>query len=186
MTDMPPGFSPVSKEEWLEQVVKERKGMSADGLNWSIGNDVTLSPFFHKEDLDDLPDSQVRGGDRLNSFESGVFLRVEDEDASNRMALQLLQAGSNALFFDCSVHSGELSFEDLLSGIHLEYISTHFLFPSSQVASASERLFDFVKGSSQDVSKISGSICDSQLTDMPRTAIFLTSFWLYASKASSR
>jgi methylmalonyl-CoA mutase len=169
MTEMPFGFSPVSKKKWLEQVVKERKGTAVDGLNWAIGSDISLSPFNHREDLKVLPSALVRGGDGLNSFETGIFLRVENEEASNHTAHQLLQTGTNALFFDCSIHKGAFSFEELLSGIHLEYISTHFLLPLDCVASESHKLVQFIKESNGDIDKISGSICNSRLTDMPHT-----------------
>ena len=169
MADTPFGFPTVTKDEWLEQVLKERNGKDVEALDWQISEDIRLSPFFHRDDLPEVPRPHVRGGDKLNSFESGILLQVENIEASNRLALQSLQAGTNSLLFDCRKLKGDLPFRELLSEIHLDYISTHFLIHADNVVSESHRLAEMIHDSEADIGTITGSICNSRLTDLPRT-----------------
>ena len=48
-------FQPVSKAEWLTKVTKDLKGKPIDGLNWTINEGITLTPFAHADDLGDTP-----------------------------------------------------------------------------------------------------------------------------------
>ena len=43
-------FTPISKKEWLEKVEKDLKGRAIEELQWHLGDDLVVDPFYHLDD----------------------------------------------------------------------------------------------------------------------------------------
>jgi len=120
-------FQPVSKADWLAKVEKDLKGKPIDGLNWSINEDITLTPFAHADDLEET--SQPLTNQRTtNNWEIGVKVQVGNMQLANKEALNALTNGANAIAFELRKSPTKAELNTLLKDIELEWISTHFIF----------------------------------------------------------
>ena len=121
-------FNPQSKADWLAKVEKDLKGKPLDGLNWDYQG-LTLSPFFHKEDLteDKLP---MTAGRANNTWEIGEVIIVKGEEykAANKQALSALMRGANALCFEVNETPTIDEMRELLKDIQHEWFSNHFVY----------------------------------------------------------
>ena len=117
-----PNFQPVSKAAWLDRVEADLRGKDPSELNFRIdGKEFT--PFHHREDLT-APPPPMRGP-RVEPCRSGVSLAVTDPVTDNKVILDLLNKGANALL----LHSDDLSLADcldeLLAGVYRDLIDVY-------------------------------------------------------------
>lgn len=121
-------FDPQSKATWLAKVEKDLKGKSLDGLNWDYQG-LTLSPFFHKEDLTEEK-FPMTAGRADNAWEMGEVITVKGEEykTANEQAVSALIRGANALCFEVNETPTIEEMRVLLTGIQHEWISTHFVY----------------------------------------------------------
>ena len=61
-------FSPVSDEEWKQQIIKELKGKSPEGLSWEFEAGMSIAPYYRASDRDTskLQQSAFRRGNIFN------------------------------------------------------------------------------------------------------------------------
>jgi len=86
-------FPTISKEEWLSKLEKDLKGKPLEDLNWHLGNDVVVPPFYHKEDGD--KNWQSLSADRLNNdWEISEDILVKNVKEANVEALHALEYGA--------------------------------------------------------------------------------------------
>ncbi|NND32581.1 MAG: hypothetical protein HKN76_08320, partial [Saprospiraceae bacterium] len=118
-------FKGVTKEEWLAQVKKDLKGQSWRNLDWMPQPSLRVSPFADTSDIEsDLP--AITRGRLQNSWEIGVPIFVgQDYQVANQYALEALQGGAESLLFFLENADVE-DLKQLLTGIKLELITTHF------------------------------------------------------------
>jgi methylmalonyl-CoA mutase len=117
-------FEAKTKAEWLAQVRKELKGQDLEGLNWELEG-LTFTPFYHTEDA--LNAEPIRQGQENNAWEIGERIIVADDyAAANRLAIDALMKGANALYFVFAQQPQRNDLAVLFQNIHLEWISTHF------------------------------------------------------------
>ena len=121
-------FSPVSKEEWLAKLEKDLKGKPMEDLNWFLGNDMVVPPFYHQEDADENWHPLSSNG-LNNDWEICEEIIVREIKEANQLAIKALEGGANALRFNVDEASIRYdALEELLENINLEYISVHFYF----------------------------------------------------------
>lgn len=115
--------------DWYQQVGKELKGASPEQrIYWNPESGIVLPPFGVVESAPSFPIPRLtqEGGNKWNrgyALPSGLSAREE-----NKLSLQLLQSGADALVYPhfgiSSSPSAEL--EDRLAEICLPYIHNHF------------------------------------------------------------
>ncbi|MFM7234118.1 MAG: methylmalonyl-CoA mutase family protein [Flavobacteriales bacterium] len=121
-------FEPANAEQWLQLVKKELGERSVDSLGWEVEEGISIEPYYTEapEDfsLEYNPDPEQ-------------FQLISHTNAKewNRMALDSLMGGTNALGLDCAAFAPS-DLPALLQGIEVAYISLSFVHmkdPSSWV-----------------------------------------------------
>ena len=116
-------FPPVSKDEWLRQIAKDLKGRPLEELEWQVTGDLNVSPFVHADDFAELP---VPFSGEPKNWEICEEVVVSDSVAANRQALEALEGGAEGLRFVFEKIPDSAVFEQLLAGVHLDFIGLHF------------------------------------------------------------
>lgn len=125
-TDFFAEFPPVRKAEWLAQIAKDLKGRPLEELNWLIAGDIVVEPFGHADDFENQPEPLARPA---TSWEICEDIDLADPAAANRLALDALAYGAEALRFHFERTPGADALALLLEGIHPDYIGLHFAGP---------------------------------------------------------
>lgn len=133
-------FPPVTKQEWMDQVISDLKGADFEKkLVWKSKEGISVLPFYREEDLGGLPHMErlpgefpfVRGGERLrNSWYVRQDIRVGDLASANRKALDILNRGVDSLgfIFEPDVEYNVEMMNTLFKGIFPESIELN-LYP---------------------------------------------------------
>ena len=141
-------FASSGREQWLQLVAKELGERSVDTLQWEVEEGVVVGPYQTTASHDfSLPYSPA--------VEQYQLISHTDAKEWNRMALDSLMGGTNALGIDCSFFSPD-SLEGLLSGIEVAYITIHFVNMSDAHAWAAA-LASHCKVHSIDCTQLNGS-----------------------------
>lgn len=152
-------FPPVSKEEWLEKVTKDLKGKPLEDLFWQLEQDIALAPFYHRTDLP-APEKPITHAEAGNDWEVGEYYQVEEVEKANKLALDGLSNGVQALGFELyhPLQSGDLN--KLLKGIELAYVSTNFgeYYPGKHPLTIVRQFVALVKERTLDKQSIAGSV----------------------------
>lgn len=117
-------FPKASKAEWLAKVEKDLRGKAVSDLNFTAAG-KTYSPFHHPEDLPSPP-PPVRGP-RTEPCRSGASLEITDPAADNKVILDLLNKGANALLLHSAAVNLADSLDQLLGGVYRELIDVYLL-----------------------------------------------------------
>ncbi|MGZ3899794.1 MAG: methylmalonyl-CoA mutase family protein [Bacteroidia bacterium] len=112
-------FSPITAQQWKEQIIKDLKGIDFEQLQWKTNNGITVNPFYTAEDLD---------GKKTPVFTNAEWdicehITVTDEKKANARAISALQGGASGLSF--YIHK-KIDTSVLLKDISLEHIYTQF------------------------------------------------------------
>jgi len=153
-------FPKKTKAEWLAKVEKDLKGKPLDGLDWSLFDGMTMTPFFHADDLPEAPEP-LMGGRQNNSWEIGEIVLVNDVKRANRQALEALEGGVTAIGFVLKNEISDENLELLLKGIQHEYISTHFYFEKEITENFVVALHALILKKGQSPKIMNGSISPS-------------------------
>jgi methylmalonyl-CoA mutase len=122
-TDLFSEFSPVSKADWLQQIAKDLKGKPLEDLQWQAPDGQIISPWVHADDFD-TPLAPI--SNHADTWEICEDVHVNDLTIANRSAMEALEGGAEGLCFWLE-HPLELAdLEQLLQGIHLDFIGLHF------------------------------------------------------------
>ena len=160
MTDMEKLFSNFpkrTKAEWLAKVEKDLKGKPMDSLDWSPFDGLTMTPFFHPEDLPEPPPPLV-GKREGNAWEIGEQIRVVDEGAANGLALEALDGGATALGFTCEHEIKSAGLLALLDQIDTAAVSLHFYFTNGAPQNFVAELCVAILAKKQNPAKAKGSV----------------------------
>lgn len=122
-TDFFAEFQPVSKRQWLEQIVKELKGKPLEDLYWQLNESITVDPFGH---ADDLPAPATPLQFSARGWEINEDIDETIPETANRQALEALAFGAESLYFNLSGTDISASVNALLKRIHPDFISIHF------------------------------------------------------------
>ncbi len=153
-------FSAVSKEDWVNVLVKELKGESPNLLQ-KINpiEEIAFPSYFHSEDKtiahsDPGMAPYTRGiQSKTNEWLIGTPLRIEDENNTNKRILKILMEGTTALVLHATSER-TIEFKHLLADVGLEFIHTSFYPKTTQQA------IDFARFAGNNPSSI---VYDSQM-----------------------
>lgn len=166
-------FSTYSKKEWLQKVEKDLKGKPLEILNWELEEGISLSPFFHSDDLEALRPPLDRPG-AINDWEVGESIHVEDVLEANRTAIEALKGGANALGFELYHPLNANDLTALLQGIDMELISTNFgeMYIEKHPDRLLQLLVDYINEKGYDSTKMEGSIDFDPYLDWSEPPLF--------------
>ncbi len=156
-------FPALSKEEWLEKVLKDLKGKPLEDLKWQLGENLTIDPFYHSDD--NIQETTLNNNSATsNDWLIGEDFIVENPKETNKLVLSALENGVNAprfIFKEVpSVETISALFQDIL----LAYVQTHFKIEGANpdYSTFLENYFEYVRSHSIESKTLSGSI---QLAD---------------------
>jgi methylmalonyl-CoA mutase len=112
-------FSPANAEDWKARLERDLKGITFNNLEVLDRNDIKIHPFYTIEDRSDEVTAVFQNPD----WEICASIIVEDAKTANSKSLQELQGGASGL---CFIINKEVDIADLLNGIELKFIYTHF------------------------------------------------------------
>lgn len=130
-----PEFSPVTTKEWEEKINIDLKGADYEKkLIWKTIEGINAKPYYRKENLESLtylnaPPSEfpyIRGNKNENAWEVRQDTEELKADKANRIALDAISKGANAIGFNAKEIELSSEMEILLKGIDLTNISIHF------------------------------------------------------------
>lgn len=141
-------FNESSLEQWKQLVQKELGERSMDTLNWTVDDGIEVGPYEVSPDHD---------YSHAYSPVQQQYQLITQSDAKewNRIALESLMGGTNALGIDCACLSPE-SLPSLLVGIEVKFISLHFVNMRDGIAWA-KAFKRYCDDSSIDTTQLSGS-----------------------------
>lgn len=141
-------FNEGTFEQWLSLVQKELGERAIESLDWELEDEVLIGPYHASFDKE-------FGINYAPVQEQYQLISHSNSKEWNRIALESLMGGTNALGIDC----GKISVEDLpviLAGIEAKYISVHFV--NMQNCEEWARSFkDYCDDASIDTSQLNGS-----------------------------
>jgi methylmalonyl-CoA mutase len=123
-------FKKISKEDWKNKVTTDLKGKAIEELSWNIEEKITITPFYHAEDLGQ-PKSPITGNKVSNEWEIGESFDTLDLKATNAKVILALEGGVNAPEFHVHKTLTEKDFEELYNNINPAFISSNFLIQST-------------------------------------------------------
>ena len=88
-------FSPVTAQQWKEQIVKDLKGVDFNQLVYNTNNGFPIKPFYTAEDLKEKKTPLFTESD----WDVCEQITVKDEKKANERALMALQGGASGLSF---------------------------------------------------------------------------------------
>lgn len=92
-------FSPVSSKAWKQKIQVDLKGADYnDTLVWQSLEGIQVKPFYHKDQLTTTVAPQLP-----NTWNVGQPFYIDDEVIVNKLALDAVDRGAEALFFSCDV-----------------------------------------------------------------------------------
>ncbi len=122
-TDLFSDFPPVSKADWLQQIAKDLKGKPLEELHWQAPDGQIMSPWVHADDFE-TPVAPI--SNQANTWEICEDVYVADLALANRSAMEALEGGAEGLCFWLERPLEQADLEQLLQGIHLDFIGLHF------------------------------------------------------------
>ncbi|MFI1772479.1 methylmalonyl-CoA mutase subunit beta [Thalassobellus citreus] len=115
-------FDSVSSKQWKQKIQFDLKGAEYnDTLVWKTNEDILVKPFYHADDLHELPKPSNTKATEWKICQS-IF--VANTEKSNLKALNSIEKGADSIKF--IIPSETVSIEDLLKNIDLNITSIHF------------------------------------------------------------
>lgn len=152
-------FAPVSKAEWLAKIEKDLKGKPLADLQFQLGKETAVAPFYHPDDFTEFYEPLVTSKPN-NIWEIGEQVEVNDIQTAHAQALEALNGGATALLFVLQQDISDSELSQLLANIELEYISVHFEqnFLEKNPGQLLERFYNFIKANHKNPASIGGAI----------------------------
>ncbi len=161
-------FNTVTKVAWKAQIEKDLKGKPYEELIWKLTDELSFEPFYQREDLAQAyPSFSAKEN---NDWDVCEWIENDDHKAANKIAIEALMGGANALTFviNRGVSASELA--DLLHDIELPYIATHFFYTGKKLSLAQKKLEHFyllAKAKGYDTRILRGSLHVAPLGNTP-------------------
>jgi methylmalonyl-CoA mutase len=161
-------FPPISTEEWMAKITADLKGADFEKrLVWRTNEGFNVNPFYRRENLeglkavDSLPGEfpYVRGTGKDNDWHTRQDIEVNDFEAANAKALDVLYKGITSLGF--RIDGDDVNAENiktLLKGIHPEAVELNFSTCYRKSLELTKILVEYIKESGADVMKCFGSV----------------------------
>lgn len=120
-------FSSVSLKQWEEKIIKDLKGKSISELEWTNSDNISLIPYFNKENsknyTSNSSENKSKENTSSNEWNINKFIKITSEKEANEEAKKALSEGVNSLTF----RGDDIDLEILLKDIMIEIISIHFI-----------------------------------------------------------
>lgn len=114
-------FSPVTSKQWKQRIQFDLNGADYnDTLVWNSNEDIAVRPFYHAEDLANLPETITSSPSHWHICET---IYVADVNKSNLKALKTIKKGADSIKF--IIPNPSVSIEDLLKHIDTTSIPVH-------------------------------------------------------------
>ena len=119
-------FAPVTPEEWRAKAEVDLKGADFEKkMVWRTNEGFSAQPLYRSVDIADLKQTKslpgefpyVRGTRHNNDWKVRQNIDVDDVQAANAKALEVLDKGINSIGFH--LHNGDVDLKALLKGIVL-------------------------------------------------------------------
>lgn len=161
-------FPPVPPEQWMEKVVADLKGADYEKkLVWKTNEGFKVKPFYREEDItgwataDALPGEYpyLRGTRKNNNWLIRQDIRVDDPQAANAKALEILGKGVDSLGFRVEARKLSPEFIDLLlNDIHAGATELNFSIRPGQAVALAGLLAEYFNKKDYDLKELRGSI----------------------------
>lgn len=116
-------FPPVSKEQWVKQVIKDLKGKSfEETLTYTTPDGILVSPFYTQED--GTPAEGFKPLFAHTDWEVCAEIDGTNEQEGNKQLLYALNTGATAII--CYVYA-QANLSQLLHEVQLQHINTQFV-----------------------------------------------------------
>jgi methylmalonyl-CoA mutase len=90
-------FEPVSAKQWKQKIQFDLKGADYnETLNWQSLEGIHVKPFYHRDDFN-TPFTPIPGQPEYWNIGQSIF--IDDETVANKLALNALNRGANAIYF---------------------------------------------------------------------------------------
>ncbi len=117
-------FPETSKEEWLARVERDLKGRRWAELRWQLSEELEVDPFYHPDDHIGPHEPLLRAP--ANDWEIGELIECRDFRQANEDLLEGLAGGVEAPLLILYREPAIDDLRQLLKGVDLPLISTHF------------------------------------------------------------
>ncbi|MEL0454715.1 methylmalonyl-CoA mutase subunit beta [Flavobacteriaceae bacterium SZ-1-7] len=115
-------FDAVSSKQWKQKIQFDLKGADYnDTLIWKSNEDIAVKPFYHADDFDDFPEISDTKATQWKICQSIFVANIEK---SNLHAIDVIERGAESIEF--IIPSEDISIDDLLKNIDLNFVSLHF------------------------------------------------------------
>jgi methylmalonyl-CoA mutase len=158
-------FSPVSKEEWLNKVIKDLKGRPLEALHWQLDEQLSIPPFYHPDEV--TPQPPVSDARLSNDWLIGEYIDVEASEAANTACLEGLNGGVEAPLFRLFHPLDKDTLGQLLNNIEPTFVSLNFgeYYPHKAPGLLFDLLDEYFTRKQLDPAKIRASIDFDPLLD---------------------
>jgi len=111
-------FNEGTFDQWLQLVKKELGERALESIDWEVEDGVVIGPYQTETNQD----FNIGYAPTQEQYQ---FVSHADPKEWNRIALESLMGGTNALGIDCALVVPE-ALPSMLAGIEVKYISVHF------------------------------------------------------------
>lgn len=174
-------FKSVDKITWKTQIEKDLKGKPYQELIWQLGEDIVLEPFYQQADTNATRPPLHQH--LANEWNIGEWIAHNDQKQANALALEALSGGANALTFVINRGVSQTELGQLLDGIELPYISTHFYYEGKKVNMAQKKMehfYHYAQSKGFDTTQLQGSLQIAPLGAEPNwKSVAALSQWLH-------
>ena len=143
------GFEDISLEKWKAQLEKDLKGVSFEQLSRKDANEITVYPFYNRENLKDPGEAAFLH----TEWDICSYVELKDPSEQNKTALQHLNNGANSLIINIGSNTTP---QKLFQGIHANYIKVHLSYQEKNTVFIDE-LNAYLKDKKTDFAQLNGS-----------------------------
>ncbi len=157
-----PHFPDSDKADWLGRARKELQGRDVAGLDAAVDEQLRLSPLYTAAEVEARPPL-----DRPAGWEVGAYVDGDSSAETNGTAIAALEQGAEALLFRLFHQPEAEEVGELLSGIHLDYVSLHcaLRYPGQDPAELFRDLVKYLRKEGYALHQIRGSVDFDPLLD---------------------
>ncbi|WP_421795977.1 methylmalonyl-CoA mutase family protein [Haliscomenobacter sp.] len=152
-------FPETPYADWLQQLEKDLKGKPWTDLQWHLGDDIVVDPFYHPDQYfpQRLP---LLAGQSKAQWAIGESLEIADFKLGNQEILAALEGGTEALELHLSSPMGTEDWAVLLENVQLEYIALNLVLReiNQEPGVFLEGLQDYIIKQGFEPEKLHGSI----------------------------
>ncbi|MDX2068851.1 MAG: methylmalonyl-CoA mutase family protein [Haliscomenobacter sp.] len=145
--------------DWRQQLEKDLKGKPWTDLQWHLGDDIVVDPFYHPDQYfpQRLP---LLAGQEKAAWAIGESLEITELQLGNQEILVALEGGVEALELHLSSPMGTEDWTVLLENVQLEYITLNLVLSgiNQEPSTFLEGLQRYFIGQGFELEKLHGSV----------------------------